>query len=157
MLVSLSVDSDQYSYSFFLFCPNRFPGGECYSDLIHRVQSVVIDLEQQVCPCVVVSHVSVLQALVAYFRGSPVEKCMSIEIPIHTVIKFTPVRGGGWIESQEQLVPDDDEEDLGGSAMEMAAPGLSLSAPSSPDSPATTPIWGDHMRKVPSTPTMGGV
>jgi hypothetical protein len=120
--------------------------------LITRVQSVIIDLEQQVCPCVVVSHVSVLQALVAYFRGSPIEKCMSIEIPIHTVFKFTPVRGGGWVENEEQLIPDD-EEDLVASASR-DFPGLSLSAPNSPlpAQPPSTPIWGDHMRKMPPSP-----
>ena len=62
-----------------------------------------MDLEQQVVPTLVVSHVSVLQMLVAYFRNSPVEECMDIDIPLHTVIKFTPARGGGWSESIHPL------------------------------------------------------
>ena len=61
-------------------------------------------MEQQVTPTLVVSHVSVLQMLIAYFRNSPVEKCMDIAIPLHTVIKFTPARGGGWSESIHPLV-----------------------------------------------------
>lgn len=80
-----------------------FPGGESYRDLIRRITSVVIDVEQQVIPTLVVSHVSILQCLIAYFRNSPIEKCMSIEVPMHTVVKFTPVRGGGWKESRIQL------------------------------------------------------
>ena len=53
----------------------RFPGGESYKDLIQRLESCLIDMEQQVAPVLVVSHVSVLQCLLAYFRGSPVEEC----------------------------------------------------------------------------------
>ena len=81
----------------------RFPGGECYRDLIRRLTSVVIDLEQQVIPTLVVSHVSILQCLMAYFRNTPIENCMSIEVPMHTVIKFEPVRGGGFRETQHYL------------------------------------------------------
>ena len=78
---------------------HSFPGGESYRDLMSRLTSVVIDVEQEVVPTLVVSHVSILQCLMAYFRNTRVEKCMSIEVPLHTVIKFTPVRGGGWSES----------------------------------------------------------
>ena len=55
-------------------CHCRFPGGECYRDVINRLETVIIDVEQQVSPVLVVSHVSVLQTLIAYFRASPVEK-----------------------------------------------------------------------------------
>lgn len=65
-----------------------------------------MDLEQQVVPTLVVSHVSVLQLLVAYFRNSPVEECMEIDIPLHTVIKFTPARGGSWSESIHPLASE---------------------------------------------------
>jgi phosphohistidine phosphatase SixA len=58
----------------------RFPGGECYGDLTSRLESIVVDMEQQVGPVLVVSHVSVLQALVSYFRNSKIEKCTSIEM-----------------------------------------------------------------------------
>lgn len=59
-------------------------------------------------PTLVVSHVSVLQILIAYFRNSPVEKCMDINVPLHTVIKFTPARGGGWSESVHELCLSDE-------------------------------------------------
>ena len=88
---------------YLLFVSIRFPGGECYRDLIRRLTSVVIDLEQQVIPTLVVSHVSILQCLMAYFRNTPIENCMSIEVPMHTVIKFEPVRGGGFRETQHYL------------------------------------------------------
>jgi hypothetical protein len=63
----------------------------------------VIDIEQQVVPVVVVSHVSTLQCLMAYFRNTNVKKCMLTEVPMHTVIKFEPARGGGWQESWHPL------------------------------------------------------
>jgi len=78
----------------------RYPGGECYHDLINRLESCVIDMEQQVVPVLVVSHVSVIQTLLSYFRNSSVKDSFSIEVPMHTLIKITPVGGGGWTESQ---------------------------------------------------------
>ena len=39
----------------------RFPGGECYRDLMTRLEGVLIEIEQQTMPVLVVSHVSVLQ------------------------------------------------------------------------------------------------
>ena len=57
-------------------------------------------------PTLVVSHVSILQVLIAYFRNSRIETCMNIEVPLHTVIKFTPVRGGGWMEERIPLTGD---------------------------------------------------
>ena len=63
-------------------------------------------------PTLCVSHVSVLQILIAYFRNSPVENCMDIHVPLRTVIKFTPARGGGWSESVHELLsPFDDDHD----------------------------------------------
>mmetsp|Transcript_31279 Transcript_31279/g.30127 ORF Transcript_31279/g.30127 Transcript_31279/m.30127 type:complete len:502 (-) Transcript_31279:209-1714(-) len=133
----------------------RFPGGECYGDLITRLESCIIDMEQQVCPVLVVSHVSVIQVLLAYFRRTPVEECTSIEVPMNTVIKFSPVTGGGWVESQENVLPheeiffsstlDSDDEPSKQNGDELAS--LSKSLPNS-QSPTTSkpPIWGDHTR-----------
>lgn len=65
-------------------------------------------MEQQLGLAVVVSHVSILQVLVSYFRATPIHECMNIEIPMHTVLKFVPLRGGGWLESEHSLLPDGD-------------------------------------------------
>lgn len=119
----------------------RFPGGESYKDVIKRLESVVVEIEQQVVPTLVVSHVSVLQLLIAYFRNSPVEEAMAIEVPLHSVIKFTPARGGGWSESQIPLSP----------VLERAnsefIPGAKFKIEGMEELAANTPIWGDHMRK----------
>ncbi len=107
-------------------------------------------MEQQVSPVLVVSHVSVIQVLLAYFRRTPIEQCTSIEVPMHTVIKFSPVTGGGWVESQHKLLPDEDipvsptldsdEED--GQHNGDISPTNSLKSGSSHMKP---PIWGDHV------------
>jgi hypothetical protein len=66
---------------------------------------------------------------------------MSIEVPMHTVIKFTPVRGGGWSES---LRPLNNPEGL--AVMEHTDTIRSeLSSSSLPSLASnTSPIWGDH-------------
>jgi broad specificity phosphatase PhoE/predicted kinase len=147
----------------------RFPGGECYGDLTSRLESIVVDIEQQVGPVLVVSHVSVLQVLVAYFRNTPVEHCTSIALPLNTVLKFTPAKGGGWQESQHRILtsPSTSQCDM------QSYDALSVSPYSTPmirtpvmsqlfcqdskvgdsDSPPEVisplgdqpPIWGDHL------------
>ena len=86
-------------------------------------------------PVLVVSHISVIQCLLAYFRNSPVHECTNIEVPLHTIIEMVPMKGAGWserhiclVEPDPELIPyplsSSDDEDI----------------PSSPK----TPIWGDH-------------
>ena len=127
----------------------RFPGGESYKDLIRRLESVVVDVEQQVIPTLVVSHVSVLQMLIAYFRKSPVTEAMQIEVPLHTVIKFTPARGGGWTESQHVLAPVYERTPSNGfEAQNMVAiEGMEQVSGSMKQPVSPTPIWGDHLRR----------
>jgi hypothetical protein len=112
-----------------------------------------VDLEQQVIPTLVVSHVSTLQLLIAYFRKSPVEEAMQIEVPLHTVIKFTPVRGGGWKESMHELAPVYERANsISGMANKVSIEGMDTITEKDPTSPS--PIWGDHMRK-PSSSSFG--
>jgi hypothetical protein len=118
------------------------------------LESIIIDIEQQVIPVLVVSHVSILQTLMAYFRNTPVEKCTSIEVPLHTVIKYTPVRGGGWIESQHPLSPITNvmvptvtsESDMSALSVTCADDNTLPTTMDSTSSPKiATPIWGDHV------------
>jgi Histidine phosphatase superfamily (branch 1) len=135
----------------------RFPGGESYRDLIRRLETVVVDLEQQVIPTLIVSHVSVLQMLIAYFRKSPVEEAMTIEVPLHTVVKFTPARGGGWTESQHELAPVYERTNsfLAHSSHRVAIEGMDKVSGGKGDQPVSpSPIWGDHLRR-PSAASFG--
>lgn len=130
-----------------------------------RLSSVVIDVEQEVIPTLVVSHVSILQCLMAYFRNTRVEKCMSIEVPLHTVIKFTPVRGGGWSESHHHFydrfgggddAPQDNDDSLVQTST-MRHSIESISEFSQLDSSLNSfsssfPIWGDSMAMMRNSP-----
>lgn len=109
----------------------RFPGGECYRDLVKRLESCIIDMEQSVSPVLVVSHVSVIQVLLAYFRGTPVKECTTITVPMHTVIKLTPVMGGCWLEEHEKLCGIDEHGKVKRTLI-----------PVTQDDSA--PIWDDH-------------
>jgi hypothetical protein len=124
--------------------------------LIGRLESVVVDLEQQVIPTLIVSHVSVLQLLIAYFRKTSVKDCMHIEVPLHTVLKFTPARGGGWSETQvplspifqraSSILPEDEYKFEGVDKIGRSQSAVSVSNHAS-SSNIASPIWGDHMRQ----------
>jgi hypothetical protein len=139
-----------------LVSTDSFPGGESYRDLMSRLSSIVIDVEQEIVPTLVVSHVSILQCLMAYFRNTRVEKCMSIEIPLHTVIKFTPVRGGGWSESHHALY---DASDASSPTAADGIPQIESSSEisqlgggdfsSNSEACFSLPIWGDTIMVSP--------
>ena len=71
-----------------------------------RLEPMVISIEQQTDPVLVVSHTCNLQALVAYFRNSDPDECVDIDLPLNTVFKFTPVKGGGWLETQHCILKE---------------------------------------------------
>lgn len=96
----------------------RFPGGECQADLMIRLEPMAICIEQQTDPVLLVTHTSVLQALVAYFRNSDAEDCVDIDLPLNTVFKFTPVKGGGWLETRHCILA---EGGSGGAAERLGA------------------------------------
>ncbi|KAL8136657.1 hypothetical protein V2J09_002658 [Rumex salicifolius] len=66
----------------------RYPRGESYLDVIQRLEPVIIELERQRAPVVVVSHQAVLRALYAYFADRPLNEIPHIEIPLHTIIEI---------------------------------------------------------------------
>mmetsp|Transcript_11429 Transcript_11429/g.18607 ORF Transcript_11429/g.18607 Transcript_11429/m.18607 type:complete len:824 (-) Transcript_11429:42-2513(-) len=74
----------------------RFTGGESYYDLVTRLEPVLVEIEQQTAPILVVSHISCIQVLLAYFLGIPVEKAMEIKVPMHTLLEVQPNMGGSW-------------------------------------------------------------
>ncbi|XP_009782679.1 6-phosphofructo-2-kinase/fructose-2,6-bisphosphatase isoform X1 [Nicotiana tabacum] len=66
----------------------RYPRGESYLDVIQRLEPVIIELERQRAPVVVVSHQAVLRALYAYFADRPLKEVPHIETPLHTIIEI---------------------------------------------------------------------
>jgi broad specificity phosphatase PhoE len=68
----------------------RYPRGESYQDIVHRLEPVIIELMRQPCPVLIVSHQATLRVLYAYLTDKPPESCPDALVPLHTVIKLTP-------------------------------------------------------------------
>ncbi|CAN8295195.1 unnamed protein product [Cochlearia groenlandica] len=66
----------------------RYPRGESYLDVIQRLEPVIIELERQRAPVVVISHQAVLRALYSYFADRPLKEIPQMEMPLHTIIEI---------------------------------------------------------------------
>ncbi|ESO11360.1 hypothetical protein HELRODRAFT_186255 [Helobdella robusta] len=82
-------DNDKYHY--------RYPGGESYEDLVARLEPVIMELERQE-DVLVICHQAVARCLLAYFMDKPQEELPYLKIPLHNIIKLTPVAYGCEIE-----------------------------------------------------------
>ncbi len=82
----------------------RYPRGESYEDVIRRLDPVLLELERQRGPILVIAHQAVLRTLYAYFTDHPREECPHLHIPLHTVIELTP-KAYGTAERQFRLGP----------------------------------------------------
>lgn len=72
----------------------RYPGGESYVDVIYRLEPVILELERQRGPVVIVAHNAVIRSIYAYFTGKRQDECPNIDIPLHTVFKLTTTAYG---------------------------------------------------------------
>eukprot|EP00088_Acartia_fossae_P071247 TRINITY_DN9746_c0_g1_i10.p1 TRINITY_DN9746_c0_g1~~TRINITY_DN9746_c0_g1_i10.p1 ORF type:complete len:484 (+),score=96.83 TRINITY_DN9746_c0_g1_i10:51-1502(+) len=75
----------------------RYPGGESYEDLVARLEPVIMELERQ-GNVVLIAHQAVLRCILAYFLEKPLSELPYISVPLHTLIKLTPVAYGCEIE-----------------------------------------------------------
>jgi len=82
----------------------RYPRGESYLDVIARLEPIVLELERQEDPVLIIAHQGIHRMLYAYFKGMPREKAPFVSIPLNTVIKLTP---GAYVceEKRFQLIP----------------------------------------------------
>ena len=71
----------------------RYPGGESYEDLVARLEPVIMELERQ-GNVVLIAHQAVLRGILAYFMEKPLSELPYIKVPLHTLIKITPVAYG---------------------------------------------------------------
>ncbi|XP_053499030.1 6-phosphofructo-2-kinase/fructose-2,6-bisphosphatase isoform X4 [Ictalurus furcatus] len=83
-------DQDKYRY--------RYPKGESYEDLVHRLEPVIMELERQK-NVLVICHQAVMRCLLAYFLDKSAEELPYLKCPLHTVLKLTPVAYGCKVES----------------------------------------------------------
>ncbi|MFO0586282.1 MAG: 6-phosphofructo-2-kinase/fructose-2,6-bisphosphatase [Polyangiaceae bacterium] len=72
----------------------RYPRGESYEDVIQRLDPVIIELERQRQPVLVIAHQAILRAIYGYFMDRPPEDLPHLEVPLHTVIQLTPTAYG---------------------------------------------------------------
>lgn len=75
----------------------RIEGGESLADVVTRLAPFVLELERCRRPTVVISHLSTLQVLLAYFKGVPVADCVDLDFPMACVIELRPHQYG-WLE-----------------------------------------------------------
>ncbi|CAG0879310.1 unnamed protein product [Darwinula stevensoni] len=80
-----SRDGDKFHY--------RYPKGESYEDLVGRLEPVIMELERQE-NVLVVCHQAVMRCLLAYFMEKSPEELPYMKVPLHAVIKLTPVAYG---------------------------------------------------------------
>ncbi|KAK3104001.1 hypothetical protein FSP39_023557 [Pinctada imbricata] len=82
-------DQDKFHY--------RYPSGESYQDLVARLEPVIMELERQE-NVMVVCHQAVARCLLAYFQDKPADDLAYLKVPLHTIIKLTPVAYGCRVE-----------------------------------------------------------
>jgi len=82
----------------------RYPRGESYADVIQRLEPVIVELERQRSPVLLIAHQAVLRVLYGYLAGKPQDECPHLSIPLHTVIQLTPTENG-YDEQRFQLLP----------------------------------------------------
>ncbi|KAF0686634.1 Aste57867_21581 [Aphanomyces stellatus] len=68
----------------------RYPRGESYQDVIHRLEPVITELMRLDRPILIVAHQAILRVLYAYLTNKHPEECPTIDIPLHVVIQITP-------------------------------------------------------------------
>jgi broad specificity phosphatase PhoE/predicted kinase len=72
----------------------RYPRGESYADVIQRLEPVIVELERQRSPILVIAHQAVVRALYGYLTGKPQDECPHVEVPLHSVVALTPTEYG---------------------------------------------------------------
>ncbi|XP_028969147.1 6-phosphofructo-2-kinase/fructose-2,6-bisphosphatase [Galendromus occidentalis] len=78
-------DQDKFHY--------RYPRGESYEDLVARLEPVIMELERQE-NVLVVAHQAVLRCLLAYFLDKNSEELPYLRVPLHAILKLTPLAYG---------------------------------------------------------------
>lgn len=83
-------DRDKFYY--------RYPMGESYFDLVHRLEPVIMELERSE-NVLVICHQAVARCLLAYYLDKNYDDLPYIECKLHTVLKLTPVAYGCKVQS----------------------------------------------------------
>ena len=66
----------------------RYPRGESYIDVIERLEPVMLEIERERSPVLVVAHQAVIRALYGYFKGLSPDEVPHLVVPLHTIIEL---------------------------------------------------------------------
>lgn len=72
----------------------RYPRGESYADLVQRLEPLIVDLERQRRPVLLIAHQAIIRVLYCYLMGRPQEECPHVPIPLHTLVELSPTAYG---------------------------------------------------------------
>jgi broad specificity phosphatase PhoE/predicted kinase len=81
----------------------RYPRGESYEDVVRRLEPVILELERERRPVLVIAHQAVLRALYAYLMDRPPKEVPYLPMPLHTLIRLTPITYG--TEERQTVLP----------------------------------------------------
>lgn len=84
----------------------RYPRGESYEDVIQRLDPVIIEVERQRAPVIIVAHQAVIRCLYGYFTNQALEASPHLAVPLHTVIELVPRAYGSGESRTTFIVPD---------------------------------------------------
>jgi len=68
----------------------RYPRGESYEDVIARLDPLILELERQQSPVLIVGHNAIIRVLFGYLSDLDRDAVPHLEIPLHTVMSLTP-------------------------------------------------------------------
>jgi broad specificity phosphatase PhoE len=68
----------------------RYPRGESYEDVISRLDPLIMELERQQQPILIVGHNAIIRVLLGYLSDLERSAVPHLNIPLHTVIALTP-------------------------------------------------------------------
>ena len=89
-------DADKFHY--------RYPRGESYEDLVARLEPVIMEMERQ-DSLLIIGHQAVNRCLLAYYLEIPEEQLPWVEVPLHTVIRLSPIAYGCKVDHIPLQVP----------------------------------------------------
>eukprot|EP00930_Biecheleria_cincta_P014404 TRINITY_DN12399_c0_g2_i1.p1 TRINITY_DN12399_c0_g2~~TRINITY_DN12399_c0_g2_i1.p1 ORF type:complete len:325 (+),score=44.64 TRINITY_DN12399_c0_g2_i1:1032-2006(+) len=67
----------------------RYPKGESYLDVAQRIRPVLMEIEQERRPVLMIAHQAVLRLVLAFFHGTCLEEAPDLVVPLHTVLQLT--------------------------------------------------------------------
>ena len=68
----------------------RYPRGESYEDVIARLDPLILELERQQSPILIVGHNAIIRVLFGYLSDLDRDEVPHLDIPLHTVLALTP-------------------------------------------------------------------